>query len=373
MSRKTLAVVLAAVVMVAMAIAVGWRVLGGGPPADRIAASGRIEGRITQVTPKVSGTVAELPVDEGMSVTAGARLALLDEPTLRERRRAVQEQQGALEHRLASERTAYTVAEHELPLRIAQARAALDEAQARLAAAQADRSQAAADARRMTTLAAQKLAAEQQAETARLRADVTAKTAQAAVSAVQAASKNLDLAQLGDQRLAAQAQALAALDSQVQQAKAQLAELDTQIGYLDIPSPLAGVVLTRSVELGEQVAPGSPLFSLVDLNRLYLKVYVPEPLIGRVALGQRAEVRVDSYPDRAFAASVTKVATAAEFTPKNVETREERVKLVFAVELSLSENPGGVLKPGMPADGVIHTASPGQAKQAGPAGQARAP
>jgi HlyD family secretion protein len=257
-----------------------------------------------------------------------------------------------------------------LPLRIAQAEAALGEANARLASAQADRSQATADARRLSTLAERQLASEQQAETARLRADVAAKTAQAAVAAAEAASKSLDLARLGDQRLAAQALAITALESQVQQAKAQLAELDNQIGYLDIPSPLAGVVLTRSVELGEHVAPGSPLFSLVDLNRLYLKVYVPEPLIGRVALGQRAEVRVDAYPDRAFAATVTKVATAAEFTPKNVETKEERVKLVFAVELSLAENPGGVLKPGMPADGVIHTAS---SDQAGQAGQASAP
>lgn len=373
MSRNVLAAALAATVIVAVVFTLAWRVLGGGPAPNQIAASGRIEGRITQVTPKVSGTVAELPVDEGMSVSTGARLTRLDEPTLRERRRAVLEQLNTLQNRLASERTAYAVAERELPLRIAQARAALDEAQARLAAAQADRSQAAADARRMTTLAAQKLAAEQQAETARLRADVTGKTAQAAVSAVQAAGKNLDLAQLGDQRLVAQAQALAALESQVQQAKAQLAELDTQISYLDIASPLAGVVLTRSVELGEQVVPGSPLFSLVDLNRLYLKVYVPEPLIGRVALGQRAEVRVDAFPDKAFAATVTKVATAAEFTPKNVETKEERVKLVFAVELSLIENPGGVLKPGMPADGVIHTASGDLAGQAGQAGQASAP
>ena len=364
MSRKTFAITLAAAVIAAIIAAVAWRLLTAQSPDNRIAASGRIEGRITQVTPKVSGTVAELPVDEGMSVTVGARLARLDEPTLRERRHAVQEQQSTLEHRLASERTAYAVAQRELPLRIAQARAALDEAQARLAAAQADRAQAGADARRLTTLAEQKLAAEQQAETARSRADVAGKTALATTAAVQAASRNLDLARLGDQRLAAQAQALAALDSQVQQAKAQLAELDNQISYLDIPSPLAGVVLTRSVELGEQVAPGSPLFSLVDLNRLYLKVYVPEPLIGRVALGQRAEVRVDAFPDKAFAATVTKVATAAEFTPKNVETKEERVKLVFAVELSLTENPGGVLKPGMPADGVIHTASSEQAGQA---------
>ena len=364
MSRNVLAAVLAATVLVAIVVAVAWRALDGGPPADRIAASGRIEGRITQVTPKVAGTVAELPVDEGASVATGARLMRLDEPMLHERRRAMHGQLLTLEHRLAGERTAYGVAERELPLRIAQAEAALAEAQARLAAAQADRTQADRDAQRLSTLATQQLASEQQAESARLRAAVAGKTALATTAAVRAASKNLDLARLGEQRLVAQAQALSALESQVQQATAQLAEIDTQIGYLDIPSPLAGVVLTRSVELGEQVAPGSPLFSLVDLNRLYLKVYVPEPLIGRVALGQRVEVSVDAYPDQAFAATVTKVATAAEFTPKNVETKEERVKLVFAVELSLAENPGGVLKPGMPADGVIHTASGEQAGQA---------
>ena len=99
--------------------------------------------------------------------------------------------------------------------------------------------------------------------------------------------------------------------------------------------------------------PGTPLFSLVDLDRLYVKIYVPEPSIGKVALGQEAQVYVDAYPDRAFAARVSKVSQEAEFTPKNVETREERVKLVFAVEVALAENPGGVLKPGMPADTVI--------------------
>lgn len=370
MSRKALFVALAVVAATTLIAAVAWRLLGDDSADNRIAASGRIEGRITQVTPKVSGTVAELLVDEGVAVAAGARLASLVEPTLQARRHAAEGRMVTLERQLASERISYSVAVRELPLRVAQATSVLDETQSRLAAAEADRAQAAADADRLSKLAQQQLASRQQAELASLRAKVADKTARAAVAAVDAASKSLDLTRLGDQRLAAQALAVTALESQVQQAKAQLAELDTQIGYLDIPSPLAGVVLTRSVELGEQVAPGSPLFSLVDLDRLYLKVYVPEPLIGRVALGQRAEVRVDAYPDRAFAATVTKVATAAEFTPKNVETKEERVKLVFAVELSLAENPGGVLKPGMPADGVIHTAS---SDQAGQAGQASAP
>lgn len=373
MSRKALVIALLAVLGVALISTLALRLVGGRPPADRIEASGRIEGRITQVTPKVSGTVAELPVDEGQSVDRGARLMRLEEPMLLERRSAVQAQVASLEHRLASLLTDHEVARNELPLHIAQAQAALTEARARLAAAQADRTQAAADARRLSALAQRQLASAQQAETATLRAQVTAKTAQAAVAAVESADKNLSLARLGDRRLVAQAQAIEALESQVKQARAQLAELDTQVGYLDIPSPLAGVVLTRSVELGEQVAPGSPLFSLVDLDRLYLKVYVPEPLIGRVALGQRAEVRVDAYPDRAFPATVTKVATAAEFTPKNVETKEERVKLVFAVELSLTENPGGVLKPGMPADGLIYTDTAAQLQGRSAGGPAGAP
>ena len=118
-------------------------------------------------------------------------------------------------------------------------------------------------------------------------------------------------------------------------------------------SPIDGRVLTRTVERGERVEPGTPLFTLVDLDRLYVKIYVPEPSIGKVALGQEARVSVDAYPGRAFPARVSRVSQEAEFTPKNVETREERVKLVFAVEVSLLENPQGVLKPGMPADAVI--------------------
>jgi HlyD family secretion protein len=91
----------------------------------------------------------------------------------------------------------------------------------------------------------------------------------------------------------------------------------------------------------------------VDLNQLYLKIYVPEPDIGKVVHDQAARVFVDAFPQRFFAARVSKIASEAEFTPKNVETREERVKLVFAVELALDDNPGGILKPGMPADAVV--------------------
>jgi HlyD family secretion protein len=95
---------------------------------------------------------------------------------------------------------------------------------------------------------------------------------------------------------------------------------------------------------------------MVDMNRLYVKVYIPEPDIPKIKLGDPADVSVDAFPGRTFPARVTKIYQQAEFTPKNVETQEERLKLVFGVELSFVR-PEGVLKPGMPADGAIHWTS----------------
>ena len=137
------------------------------------------------------------------------------------------------------------------------------------------------------------------------------------------------------------------------EARASLAEQQRYLDEMTVRAPTTGTVLVRTIERGEWVQPGTPLFSMVDLNQLYLKIYVPEPDIGKIVHDQPARVHVDAFPERFFPARVSKIASEAEFTPKNVETREERVKLVFAVELALDENPGGVLKPGMPADAVV--------------------
>jgi len=139
----------------------------------------------------------------------------------------------------------------------------------------------------------------------------------------------------------------------LREARAALAEQRRYLDELTVRAPSAGTVMVRTIERGEWVQPGTPLYTLVDLGQLYLKIYVPEPDIGKIVLGRQARVYVDAFPGRFFPAHVSKVASEAEFTPKNVETREERVKLVFAVELALDGNPDGVLKPGMPADAVV--------------------
>jgi HlyD family secretion protein len=119
-----------------------------------------------------------------------------------------------------------------------------------------------------------------------------------------------------------------------------------------IKSPINGLVLSKNTEIGEVVLPGSSLLTLGDLAHPWVKIYIKETDLGKVKLGQKAEVRIDTYPDKVFEGKVTYISGQAEFTPKNIQTKEERVKLVFGIKVSL-DNPEQILKPGMPADVVL--------------------
>lgn len=144
------------------------------------------------------------------------------------------------------------------------------------------------------------------------------------------------------------AQAKAKQSSALQRLK----EVEVSYRETKIYTPADGVILSRVAEEGEVVNPGQVIYTMVDLNKLYIKVYIPEPELGKVKLGQQARVYVDAYLDRYFNGTLTRVYEQAEFTPKNVETKDERVKLVFGAEVSV-DNPEGLLKPGMPADVVL--------------------
>jgi HlyD family secretion protein len=124
------------------------------------------------------------------------------------------------------------------------------------------------------------------------------------------------------------------------------------LSKLDITSPMDGVVVDMTAYLGEVVAPGAPLPTVADLSEMHLTVYLPEMHMGRVHLGQRVEVAVDSFPGQVFEGRVTHIADRAEFTPRNVATQEERLNTFYAVEVRLP-NAEGLLKPGMPADATF--------------------
>ena len=140
--------------------------------------------------------------------------------------------------------------------------------------------------------------------------------------------------------------------AKVAQAQAGLAQINAAAEKLKIASPVSGTVTIQEIRTGEVAQPGAPLLTVADLRRLKLVVYVPAGQLGQVGLNLSVEVSVDAYPGKVFPGTVARIADQAEFTPKNVQTKEERVKTVFAVEISL-ENPEGLLKPGMPADATI--------------------
>ncbi|MFQ6014882.1 MAG: HlyD family secretion protein [Anaerolineae bacterium] len=168
-----------------------------------------------------------------------------------------------------------------------------------------------------------------------------------AVADVEAAQAALDALRAGPTP-----EEVAVAEAQVSEAEAALDILQVQLDKLTLRSPSAGLVSSREVHVGESVTPGMTLLTIANLDKVKLTVYIPESQIGLVKVGQRADVTVDSYPERTFSGQVSYISPHAEFTPKNVQTKEERVTTVFAVKVELA-NPDHALKPGMPADAAI--------------------
>ena len=160
-----------------------------------------------------------------------------------------------------------------------------------------------------------------------------------AESAVGQAHANINQAESG----------IAQGERMVDQAQAALNLIDLQIEKLKVPSAVAGIVMTRNIEPGEIIQPGMAAFTIGQLDQLTVKVYVPENLYGQISLGDQSSVSVDSFPGQVFNATVIRIADRAEYTPRNVQTQEDRQTTVFEIELSV-EDPQGQLKPGMPAD-----------------------
>jgi multidrug resistance efflux pump len=159
-------------------------------------------------------------------------------------------------------------------------------------------------------------------------------------------------AQVGALQAGASEEQIAALEARVAQARQGLEALLTQRSMMSIESPTDGVVVDLFIHPGEVAAQGAAMAAVADLSEVILTVYVPETLIGHVWLGQPVQVTVDSFPDRIFEGRVSYISDQAEFTPRNVATQEERVNLVFAVDILLP-NEDGALKPGMPADAAL--------------------
>ena len=296
-----------------------------------ITASGTIEAVEVNVASKIAGQVLTLEVEEGTRVKAGDVLATIDHATA-----DIQLRQADAGVQLAEAQLALLVqgARRE---DILQAEAALKQAEANLKVA-------ADDAQRMRELARAGSVTPKQRDDAEARLVVVEAQRTAAAET------------LNKVRRLARPEEIRAAEARLAQARAAADLLAKTIADAAIAAPSGGIVTHKAVEAGELVTPGATVVTVAELDSVFVMIYVTEKELGRVRLGDAAEVRIDSFPDRPFTGRVTYISPEAEFTPKNVQTKEDRVKLVFGVKVEIG-NPEGLLKPGLPADAFIRTAS----------------
>ena len=332
MTRKK-AIVAALVVLAIGAGIAAWFRFREAKEVGVIRVSGNIEVTDVEVSFKIPGRLLERSVDEGMSVSAGQPVARLDSADL-EREASMKEAELQ-----AAEAVLRELVAGSRPQEIARASAAA-------AAARAEAERLSADLDRAKALIAKDVIPRQEFERTRAAYEV-------ADERRNEAEESLHLVQEGPRR-----EQIERARAQVRQAKEALELARTRLSYASIVSPLAGVVLSKNAEPGDYVAPGTPVVTVGALDTPWLRAYIEETDLGRVKVGQHAEVTADTYPGKKYAGRISFIASEAEFTPKSVQTRKERVKLVYRIKVDVS-NPEMELKPGMPADAVIRTGERG--------------
>ncbi len=319
-------------VVVACGLAVALAACTGNGTKGEIAASGTIETRQVDVAPKVSGQLTKLAVDEGDRIEAGAVLALVDQVNLE------------IELKQA-EATADAARAQLILLQEGARREDIQQTEEQLKQADASLGLAAQDAERMRALEKTGSATPKQREDADARLVVAKSQRSAAQEALNKA------------RRLSRPQEIKAAEARLAQAEAAADLLKKMIADCTVIAPVSGFVTHRAVEAGEFIAQGSTIVTISRLDSVYVMIYITEVELGRVRLGDAADVRVDAFPGRVFPGRVTYISQEAEFTPKNIETKEDRVKLVFGVKVEI-DNKDGLLKPGLPADAVIRVIPP---------------
>ncbi|MBA3058270.1 MAG: efflux RND transporter periplasmic adaptor subunit [Gammaproteobacteria bacterium] len=306
------------------------------PDDGTVFASGTMDATEIAVSFRVPGILRSRPVEEGSSVKPGELLAALDDRESVARLHQAQAAQQAAQARLKDLEQGYR------PQEIAEARAQVEQARA-------DRTNLEEEARRSEALFSGGATSQQ-------RRDKDRTVAAVAEHQLNATQSRLKLLQSGYRP-----ETINAARAQLDEAQAAVAAARVTLEDLRVSSPVEGVVTRKHAEVGETLGAGRPVVTVTNISKPWVRVYIPENQVGKVRLGTAAKIKVDTFPDREFDGRVSYVSSQAEFTPKNVQTQEERVKLVFAVNVTL-DNRDGALKPGMPADVYIASASDGTAR-----------
>ncbi|PYR91826.1 MAG: hemolysin secretion protein D [Acidobacteria bacterium] len=302
-------------------------------------ATGYVEATDVRVAPEVGGRLIKLEVAEGQRVTAGDVVGRLDtaDTELAVRRASAERDQARAQLALLQ---AGSRAED-----IRQASAQLQSARSEVTAAQAEVEAASADLERFESLLRANAGSVKQRDDAKTRKDVATARVTGAEERARAAADALARVKAG-----ARPQELTAARARVSAVDAQIASLEKNLGDAVVKSPVGGVVTSKLIDAGEMVAPRAPIVVITDLDHAWANVYVDEPLVPQLKIGQAATLVTDA--GQRLDGTITFISPKAEFTPRNVQTAEERSKLVYRIKVT-ADNRNGVLKPGMPVEAEL--------------------
>jgi len=316
---------------------------GKSEPKDTLFVSGRIDGDTVDIASKREGKIVEITAREGDSVEAGQLVARIwspqDEAQVDAQKANVIDAERKLHEAMAA-----------APARVSVAEANLAVAKAELVRSEAELNQAQMDARRYPPLVQTGAAAAQTADQHQTNFNV-------AIASADADRKQVVAAEAAVQQAKAQLEQIATAKASLASSKAQLRRLEANVNDLTITAPIAGTILTRSAEPGRVIAVGQTILTMVDLHELYLRGFIPEGDVGKVKVGQQAQVYLDSNPKEAIPAEVIRIDPQVMFTPENTYFQNDRVKQVLGVKLGL-KGAFGYAKPGMPADARIQIGRP---------------
>ena len=350
------------------------------PPSSVVAMTGRVEGDDAVIAPKVPGRILEIRFREGDVVHAGDVIAVLDDLGAKARvdqataavneaeirRRAAEQQIAIFQEQLQQTELQTDQSRVDAEGRVRQAEADLAGAEAQLVQQEASLRIAAWDRDAYVKLAKAGAVPERQGKLAQATADTQEAVVAAARKRVESVRGSLSVAKAnltnpqirGSQSMGIRKQMLlqqtqiASAAADVVRVRAQLAEVMDSRSNLTITAPFEGTVITRTAEPGEVVQAGTAILTLVDLNRVYLRGFIPQGESGKVRVGQKARVFLDSAATKPLEAELVRIDPQATFTPENTYFRDDRVKQVVGVKLLLKAG-GGFAKPGMPADGEV--------------------
>jgi HlyD family secretion protein len=309
-------------------------------PDNTLRVSGHVEATEVHVAAEVGGRILELRVDEGDRLTRGDVVATLD---TRDTELQIQRARADRDAAVAQLRLLEAGSRVE---DIRQAEAQVDAAEAEAMAIQADLKSAQLDLDRFEALLKANAGSQKQRDDAKARVDVTRERLRSAEERVRAARQTV--ARLKD---GARPEEIQAARARVSAADAQIAVLEKALSDAQIRAPVSGVITQKLVDAGEIVMRGTPIVVVTDLDNAWANLFVPEPMIPRVKLGQPARVITDAGGE-GLPGKVTFISPKAEFTPRNVQTAEERSKLVYRIKVTV-DNREGILKPGMPVDAEL--------------------